>query len=179
MMRPGALVMASALALMLAGVAARSAPETASQKASTAASEHAAATGSASTPAPARQNTAASENTGVQKAGEYAIGKDNQVGPGLLHGWLFFGEYCARCHGPTGGGSTFAPSLLDAVKTLSKFEFESTVINGLQNKTTEQVMPAFGTVSDVVLHLNDIHQYLLDRADGKLGGGMLSLIGND
>ena len=174
MMRPGMLVMSSALALMLAGTMAQSAPETASQKASTAESQHAAATGSASTPAPAGAKAAPAKTVD-----EYAIGKNGEVGPGLVHGYLFFGEYCARCHGPSGRGSSFAPSLLNAAKTLSKFEFESTVINGLQNKTTDQVMPAFGTVSDVVLHLNDIYTYLLDRADGKVRAGMLSLMGND
>ena len=51
--------------------------------------------------------------------------------------------------------------------------FSEVVINGRQNVTGTQknVMPAFGTVEDVALYVEDIYGYLKARSDGALGRG--------
>lgn len=96
-----------------------------------------------------------------------------------FHGYLFYGEFCLRCHGPDGAGSSYAPALVDSLKTLSERQFKEVVINGRQNVTaaSNNVMPPFGTVADVVFHLDDIYAYLKARSDGVIGRGRPKKIG--
>lgn len=96
------------------------------------------------------------------------------------NGWRRYTESCMRCHGPDGAGSSYAPDLVDSAKHMSKDQFEDVVINGRTNVTTasENVMPPFGEVEDVVLYLDDIWAYLKARADGVLGRGRPPRIGD-
>lgn len=99
--------------------------------------------------------------------------ENGKVDINTFHGYLFYGEACLRCHGPDGAGSSYAPSLVDSLKTMTEHRFKDVVINGRQNVNTgsENVMPAFGLVADVVVHLNDIYAYLKARSDGVIGRG--------
>ena len=99
--------------------------------------------------------------------------KDGKVDRGTYKGYLYYGDMCLRCHGPDGAGSSYAPSLVDSLKTLSKEQFELTVVNGKQDVNTAQqrVMPALGTNEDVVNNLENIYAYLKARSDGALGRG--------
>lgn len=114
----------------------------------------------------------------AEEAKPYKI-ENGRVDIDTFHGYLFYGEFCLRCHGPDGAGSSYAPSLVDSLKSLSEYQFKSIVINGRQNVTaaSENVMPAFGTVADVVLHLNDIYAYLKGRSDGVIGRGRPKRVG--
>jgi mono/diheme cytochrome c family protein len=84
-----------------------------------------------------------------------------------------------RCHGPDGAGSSYAPSLVDSLKVLSKDQFVETVINGKQEVNTAQqrVMPSLGTNEDVVTNLDNIYAYLKARSDGELPRGHPERIG--
>jgi mono/diheme cytochrome c family protein len=98
-----------------------------------------------------------------------------------FNGWRRYTESCMRCHGPDGAGSSYAPDLVDSVKHMTKDQFEDVVINGQTNVSaaSEEVMPPFGEVEDVVLYLDDIWAYLKARADGVLGRGRPPRIGGD
>jgi methanol metabolism-related c-type cytochrome len=98
---------------------------------------------------------------------------DGKVDQGTYNGWRRYHASCHTCHGPDGLGSSYAPSLVDSLKTMSYEEFTEVVINGRQNVTSSQqsVMPAFGTVMDVATYIDDIYGYLQARADGVLGRG--------
>ena len=52
-------------------------------------------------------------------------------------------------------------------------DFKEVVVNGRQNVTTssENIMPPFGLVEDVIFYLDDIYAYLKARSDGVLGRG--------
>ena len=78
-----------------------------------------------------------------------------------------------RCHGPDGLGSSYAPNLTQSFKRLDKEQVENTIINGKKevNQSSDLVMPAFGTNSDVVENLDNIYGYLKARSDGKLSRG--------
>jgi methanol metabolism-related c-type cytochrome len=98
---------------------------------------------------------------------------DGKVDQGTYNGYRRYHASCHVCHGPDGLGSSYAPSLVDSLKTLSQDEFNEVIING---RTTtaggqESVMPAFGLVEDVALYLDDLYAYLKARADGVLGRG--------
>src|SRR5215813_7822373 len=104
---------------------------------------------------------------------------DGKVDKKTFNGWRRYTESCMRCHGPDGAGSSYGPDLVDSVKHMSKDEFDEVVINGQTNVSTasENVMPPFGTVEDVVSYLDDIWAYLEARADGVLGRGRPTRIG--
>jgi methanol metabolism-related c-type cytochrome len=98
---------------------------------------------------------------------------DGKVDQGTYNGWRRYHASCHTCHGPDGLGSSYAPNLVDSLKTMSYDEFTDVVINGRQTVNTSQqsVMPAFGTVMDVATYIDDIYGYLQARADGVLGRG--------
>jgi len=106
--------------------------------------------------------------------------EDGKVDRKTFNGWRRYTESCLRCHGPDGAGSSYAPSLVDSVKQMSKDQFDDIVINGRTNVSaaSENVMPPFGEVEDVVLYLDDIWAYLKARADGVLGRGRPPRIGD-
>jgi methanol metabolism-related c-type cytochrome len=98
---------------------------------------------------------------------------DGKVDMATYNGYRRYDNSCLRCHGPDGAGSSYAPSLVDSLKTLSYDQFAEVVINGKKDVSTSQqlVMPAFGFVEDVVNNLDDIYAYLKARSDGALGRG--------
>jgi methanol metabolism-related c-type cytochrome len=98
---------------------------------------------------------------------------DGKVDQGTYNGWRRYHASCHTCHGPDGLGSSYAPNLVESLKVISYEEFSEVVINGRENVSTSQqsVMPAFGTVMDVAMYVDDIYAYLEARADGVLGRG--------
>ncbi len=104
-----------------------------------------------------------------EEAKPYTV-KDHKVDKGTFNGWRRYTKSCLRCHGPDGSGSSYAPDLTNSLKRLTKEQFEDVVINGRKNVSTsaDNVMPAFGTVADVVMYLDDIYAYLKARSDGVL-----------
>ena len=107
--------------------------------------------------------------------------ENGRVDQATYNGYRRYGESCHRCHGPDGAGSSYAPDLTQSLKTLDYQKFAEIVVNGRKNVTSsaENVMPAFGTVEDVVLYLGDIYGYLKARSDGKLPRGRPKRIGED
>jgi hypothetical protein len=73
-----------------------------------------------------------------------------------------------RTQGPA--GSSYAPSLVDSLKSLSYGDFVSTVVAGKKevNTAQEQVMPSFGTNRNVMCYIDAIYVYLRARSDGVL-----------
>lgn len=103
----------------------------------------------------------------------YRISKDGTVDWYTSIGYLRYTANCLQCHGPDGLGSSFAPSLTDALQSLNYSQFIDTVTNGKQNVSTSQdlVMPAFGTNPNVMCFIDAIFVYLRARSDGALGRG--------
>lgn len=102
------------------------------------------------------------------------IVEDGKVDYGVYNGYRRYSSTCHVCHGPDAMGSTFAPALVDSLKTMSYTEFTETVVNGRERKTAggqESVMPAFGENADVMLYIDHIYAYLKARADGVVGRG--------
>lgn len=106
--------------------------------------------------------------------------RDGLVDQPTFNGYRRYGESCHRCHGPDGAGSSYAPALTESLKSMTYDQFVDVVINGRQNvtKTSNNVMPAFGTTEDVVLYMDDIYGYLKARSDDKLPRGRPKRIEN-
>jgi methanol metabolism-related c-type cytochrome len=101
----------------------------------------------------------------------FNIAKDGTVDWYTYEGYLRYGANCQQCHGPNGLGSSFAPSLADALKSLSYGDFLSVVAGGKKDVNTGQqlVMPALGTNPNVMCYIDAIYVYLRARSDGALG----------
>ncbi|MDX6752190.1 c-type cytochrome [Geminicoccaceae bacterium 1502E] len=99
--------------------------------------------------------------------------RDGKVDQGTYNGFRRYHASCHTCHGPDGLGSSYAPSLVESLKTMSYEDFAEVVINGRENLAAgqEKVMPGFGMVNDVAMYIDDIYGYLQARADGVLGRG--------
>ncbi len=88
-------------------------------------------------------------------------------------GYIRYTANCMQCHGPDGMGSSYAPSLVDALKTIDYTKFLTIVASGIQNVNSSQnlVMPAWGNNRNVMCYVDDIYIYLRARSDGALGRG--------
>nr|WP_183501410.1 c-type cytochrome, methanol metabolism-related [Methylobacterium brachythecii] len=90
-----------------------------------------------------------------------------------MSGYLRYNSNCIVCHGPDGAGSTYAPSLVDALKTDDFSTFSGIVAGGKKDVSSSQnlVMPAFADNKNVMCYLTDIYTYLRGRSDGVIGRG--------
>lgn len=106
--------------------------------------------------------------------------QNGKVDKKTYNGWRRYTELCMRCHGPDGAGSSYAPDLVNSAKHMTQDQFNEIVVNGKTdvNTASENVMPPFGTVEDVMNYLDDIWAYLKARADGALGRGRPPRIGD-
>jgi methanol metabolism-related c-type cytochrome len=103
----------------------------------------------------------------------YKIEPDGTVDWATFSGFRRFNSECFVCHGPDGVGSTFAPALVDSLKTMSYEQFLDIVTNGKTevNTAVQKKMPTFGTNPNVMCYIDDIYAYLKARSDGALGRG--------
>src|SRR3954468_10529057 len=103
----------------------------------------------------------------------YKIDPDGTVDWPTFSGFRRFNSECFVCHGPDGVGSSFAPALVDSLKTMTYEQFLETVTNGKTevNTAVQKKMPAFGTNPNVMCYLDDIYAYLKARSDGVVGRG--------
>src|SRR3954465_3429165 len=103
----------------------------------------------------------------------YKIEKDATVDWATFSGFRRFNSECFVCHGPDGVGSSFAPALVDSLKTMTYEQFLETVTNGKTevNTAVQKKMPAFGTNPNVMCYIDDIYAYLKARSDGVVGRG--------
>jgi methanol metabolism-related c-type cytochrome len=103
----------------------------------------------------------------------YNISKDGTVDWYTNVGFVQYGANCLSCHGPDGLGSSYAPSLVDALKSLSYADFTATVIQGKKDvsNSSDLVMPSFGENKNIMCYLDPIYIYLRARSTGALGRG--------
>jgi len=103
----------------------------------------------------------------------FKIQPDGTVDWYTYSGFVRYNSECLRCHGPDGAGSSYAPALVDSLKTLSYANFLGIVAGGKRdvNAAQDLVMPSFGTDKNVMCVVDDIFVYLRARANGALGRG--------
>jgi len=84
----------------------------------------------------------------------------------VMNGWRWFHVYCFRCHGVDAVGSQLAPNLQESVKALSPEAFKTIVREGKPNTA----MAPWNKLLDDS-QIDDLHQYVLARSEGRLGRG--------
>jgi len=127
--------------------------------------------------APARDNSAKTEEDGKWMDAEgsptYNITSDGKVDWYTYSGFRRYHSECHVCHGPEGEGSTYAPGLIESLKTMKYPDFMQVVASGrtVNRPDKTSVMPALGDNVNVMCYLDDIYVYLKARADGALPRG--------
>ena len=99
----------------------------------------------------------------------YTVQDGDKVDPKTLDGWKTWRALaCERCHGAEQEGLV-GPSLVESLKTLSKEDFHTTVINGRADKG----MPPWGASEMMQKNWEGLYAYLKGRSDGKIKPGHL------
>lgn len=99
--------------------------------------------------------------------GLYQVQEGNKVDDKTLKGWKTWRALaCERCHGAAQEGMV-GPSLVESLKTLSKEDFHTTLMNG----RPEKGMPPFNTSAMVNENWEGLYAYLKGRSDGKIQPG--------
>lgn len=103
----------------------------------------------------------------------FKIQPDGTVDWYTFSGFRRFNSDCHVCHGPDGVGSSYAPALIDSVKSLDYPTFLSIVAEGRKNlgAGNEKVMPSFGNNKNVYCYMDDLYVYLRARSVGDLPRG--------
>ena len=103
----------------------------------------------------------------------YKIAKNGTVDWYTYIGFVRYGANCLQCHGPDALGSSYAPSLVDALKSETYQQFYATVAGGKKDvsASSDLVMPALGTDRNVMCFINEIYVYLRARSTGAMGRG--------
>jgi methanol metabolism-related c-type cytochrome len=103
----------------------------------------------------------------------YSVQSDGTADWYTFSGFRRYHAECHVCHGPEGGGSTYAPPLVDSVKRMSYDEFKTVIIQGRKRVDAADnfVMPSFGENLNVVCYIDDIWTYLKAKSDGAIQPG--------
>ena len=103
----------------------------------------------------------------------YNIASDGTVDWYTFSGFRRYHSECHTCHGPDGEGSTYAPGLIQSLKTMNYPEFMMVVATGREvvRADKQSSMPALGNNANVRCYIEDIYVYLKARADGVLPRG--------
>jgi hypothetical protein len=103
----------------------------------------------------------------------YTVRDGDKVDPKTLEGWKTWRALaCERCHGAEQEGLV-GPSLVNSLKTLSKEDFHTTVIDGRPDKG----MPPWGASDMLQKNWEGLYAYLKGRSDGNIKPGHLHPIG--
>lgn len=102
----------------------------------------------------------------------YTVEEGNKVDAQTLAGWKTWRALaCERCHGAAQEGMV-GPSLVQSLKTLSKEDFHTIMMNG----RLEKGMPPFNTSNMMQKNWEGLYAYLKGRSDGKIEAGRLTSI---
>ena len=99
----------------------------------------------------------------------YTVVDGNKVDNNTLQGFYAWrAAACERCHGANQAGLV-GPSLLEALKRLSKEQFEVTVLEG----RPEKGMPGHKNMKTIANNIDNLYAYLKGRSDGAIKAGRL------
>jgi methanol metabolism-related c-type cytochrome len=103
----------------------------------------------------------------------YNISSDGTVDWYTFSGFRRYHSECHVCHGPEGEGSTYAPGLIESVRTMSYADFLQVVAGGREviRSDKKSVMPALGDNANVMCYIDDIYIYLKARSDDAIPRG--------
>lgn len=86
-------------------------------------------------------------------------------------GWKQYELNCNRCHGEYGVGSSFAPSLVESLKSDGTIPDQASFISVVCQGRKEKGMPSWCEAGLAMPTMINMYSYLKLRADGKVGPG--------
>jgi methanol metabolism-related c-type cytochrome len=103
----------------------------------------------------------------------YDVAADGTVDWYTFSGFRRYHSECHVCHGPEGEGSTYAPGLIETVRTMSYADFLQVVASGREvvRPDKKSVMPTLGDNANVMCYIDDIYVYLKARSDNAIPRG--------
>ena len=103
----------------------------------------------------------------------YDIKADGTMDWFTYSGFRRYHSECHVCHGPEAQGSTYAPALVDSLKSMDYSKFLGIVASGQQNIRFQgnSIMPALGDNKNVMCYLDDIYIYIKALSDGAIPRG--------
>lgn len=97
----------------------------------------------------------------------YTVKEGNKTDQKTYEGWRTWRALsCDRCHGPNQEGLV-GPSLVESLKTMSKEQFHTTVMDGRPDKG----MPPWSGSDMMQKNWEGLYAYLKGRSDGKIAPG--------
>jgi mono/diheme cytochrome c family protein len=89
----------------------------------------------------------------------------------LYHAWQQYSLQCARCHGEDAQGSSFGPSLLEALKPEGDVPTRDAFLHVLGGARSEKGMPSAEKMGLDSVFFDGLYDYLKGRSDGRFHGG--------
>jgi mono/diheme cytochrome c family protein len=93
------------------------------------------------------------------------------LSPATYEGWKQFELNCSRCHGQDAQGSSFAPSLVAALKPGGAVPTDTAFLRIACNGVPGTGMPAWCTIGLSEDNLKSIYLYVKGRSDGTIHPG--------
>jgi mono/diheme cytochrome c family protein len=89
----------------------------------------------------------------------------------LYRAWQQFSLQCARCHGEDAQGSSFGPSLLEALRPEGAVPTRKEFLEVLAGARSDRGMPSAEKMGIDSVYFAGLYDYLKGRSDGRLHGG--------
>jgi len=121
----------------------------------------------------AAEKTMGPEGKWVLKDGSptYNILADGTVDWFTYSGFRRYHSECHVCHGPEAQGSSYAPALVESLKTIDYQKYFGIVASGQVGIDKNNVMPALGDNKNVMCYIDDIYVYIKAMSDGAIQRG--------
>jgi methanol metabolism-related c-type cytochrome len=101
----------------------------------------------------------------------YDIQADGTVDWFTYSGFRRYHSECHVCHGPEAQGSSYAPALIESLKTIDYPKYLGIVASGQVGVDKNNVMPALGDNKNVMCYIDDIYVYIKAMSDGAITRG--------
>jgi len=89
----------------------------------------------------------------------------------LYQAWQQYSLQCARCHGEDAQGSSFGPSLLEALKPGGDVPTKEEFLHVLGGSRSEKGMPSAAKMGLDSVYFDGLYAYLKGRSEGRFHGG--------
>lgn len=120
-------------------------------------------------PPPASPETSAA--SAVVAADPYHPPPRDTVDVVTYKAWQQYSLQCARCHGEDGQGTSFAPSLLVALRPDGHASSREDFLDILTKGREDKGMPSAAKLGLDSVYFEGLYGYLKGRSDGRLHGG--------
>jgi mono/diheme cytochrome c family protein len=89
----------------------------------------------------------------------------------IYKAWQQYSLQCARCHGEDAQGSSFGPSLLEALKPEGDVPTREDFLHVLSGARSEKGMPSAEKMGLDSVYFAGLYDYLKGRSEGRYHGG--------